>query len=234
MILTTITPYWGRPEALRIWMRAIDGATVPGVRHLIFFVGESPPDWFRLRYSYATHIQAEVFLGERGGDKSIAYWHTLGARLSSSKWIMKMDVDALPNVRYFRELLPILRGAREREWFNGGMVYATQGFSQSHLKEEQMPLTESTYTHLMNLRHLHCTCSKGPEATNFICRREDYLALGGGDSRFRGWGWEDYQQIYMLERYWRQSDPLPGEVTLANITHRCRLEISQPKARELW
>jgi len=147
---------------------------------------------------------------------------------------MKLDVDALPNVRYFRELLPILRGAREREWFNGGMVYATQGFSQSHLKEEQMPLTESTYTHLMNLRHLHCTCSKGPEATNFICRREDYLALGGGDSRFRGWGWEDYQQIYMLERYWRQSDPLPGEVTLANITHRCRLEISQPKARELW
>jgi len=73
-----------------------------------------------------------------------------------------------------------------------------------------------------------------PAASNFICRRGDYLKLGGCDARFKGYGWEDYQQIYMLERHQQGQDPLPGILTARTVTQRCRDEISRRKAKELY
>ena len=226
MMLTTITVYWNRPEALRIWLRCLKAAAVPEVRHLIYFVGESIPSWWD-KDSDGVFIRA-LHQFELPG-MSIGHYHNLGAQETNTEWIMKLDVDALPHANYFKALLPLLVLAKDREWFNGGMFYLKRYYTLLN------SFPTDVYEHIMRNRRSYSGSSYLlPAASNFICRRMDYLNLGGCDERFRGYGWEDYQQIYMLERSWLGRDPLPGELNLGNVTARCRDEISRPKARELW
>ena len=234
-MLTTITPFWQRPEMLRCWFPAVAGATFGNLKHLIFFVGEPIPDWVQKEYGCDPRFHLISQMGDVPGDLSIGHYHNLGARLACTEWIMKMDVDTLPNVHYFRELLPMLSRAGGREWFNGGMVYVDEAPTHTYLSAHQMPLSEKTYRHIMANRSSLCgRLSHGPAATNFICRTSEYLKLGGCDERFRGYGWEDYQQIYALESHYRGKDPLPGTLNEANVTQRCCREISRPKAHNLW
>jgi hypothetical protein len=235
-MLTTITPYWQRPDMLRVWFRAVKGATQPGMKHIVFFVGEPVPDWLAKEAQFDPAFHLVPRLEDTPGDLSIGHYHNLGAQLACSPWIMKLDVDTLPNVRYFQELLPMLEKARPAEWFNGGMVYVREEFTSKHLTADKMPLLEETYLKVMGNLRSYCggPGSGGPAATNFICRRTEYLRLGGCDERFRGYGWEDYQQIYMLEHNFLGAKPLGGVVTFDNVTRRCCHEISRPKARELW
>src|SRR4051812_41626972 len=118
-MLTTITPYWNRPEMLRGWAKAIRGAATPGVTHVIYFIGTPPPDWWP-DASRDLPIQT-VFRPELPG-KSIGFYHNLGAEKAQTEWIMKLDVDTVPHSGYFSALLKVLAGAKEREWFNGGML----------------------------------------------------------------------------------------------------------------
>jgi len=226
MILTTITVYWNRPEALRIWLRCMKAATLPEIRHLVYFVGEPVPAWWN-EDTKGFNITALHQFESPG--LSIGHYHNLGAEETNTEWIMKLDVDALPHAGYFKELLPVLVSARQREWFNGGMFYLNRYYTllnsfHTDLYQQVManPRTYSASSYLL------------PAASNFICRRMDYLNLGGCDERFRGYGWEDYQQMYMLERAWLGRDPLPGELNYENVTRRCRDEISRPKAKQLW
>lgn len=227
-VLTTICPYWGRPEALGVYLEALRGASIPEVRHLVLFAagdqgGVTPPSaQFR-------------FVGIVGPPNcSIGYFHDKGVEMAETEWVMKSDVDVLPNVRYYRELLPILQSAEPREWFNGGYLYLKRGFSESSLVENFMPIEEEDYKFVMeNKPLLSDKPYREPAGSNFVCRREEYLKLGGSDPRFRGWGWEDYQQLYMLDAYFRGDDPLPGPVNDVNVTQRCRDEISRLRASQL-
>jgi hypothetical protein len=231
-LLTTITPYWRRPDSLRVWLAALRGASIVGVRHLIYFVGEPIPVWFGTETAGLPIVA--ISCPEAPG-ASIGYYHNVGAKAASSDWIMKLDVDAIPNVRYFRELLNVLQTAREREWFNCGMVFMSPSATAQSLDLGRMPLSAETFTRItLNLRSHSQNSFARPEASNFCCRRTEYLQLGGSDPRFKQWGWEDYQQLYMLERHWRQCDPLPGPLDIANVTQRCRDEIGRPKAAELF
>jgi hypothetical protein len=228
-LLTTITPFWGRAEALAVWSAAIKGASIPEVRHLVFFVGEQPPLGWEEEMN---PFDVSVIRCQGPSGRSIGYYHNIGVELANTEWIMKMDVDCLPNVRYFKELYLRLAIAKPREWFNGGMFYAGQSVSNALLTKSGMPLTESVYKDIVQSQS--CLNMMGAlGGSNFICRREDYLAMGGCDSRFHGWGWEDYQQLYALEKQRLGMDPLPGPLTLANVTQRCRDEIARPKARDL-
>lgn len=230
-MLSTITSVWQRGVALRIWFEAVKAATQPGMKHFIFFVGEHVPDWMQkeLQYNPAFILVSNPKMVP--GEKSIGFFHNEGARMASTEWMMKLDVDAIPNVRYFKELLPILQNARPREWFNGGMLLLNRDASYSVLAGG--PLTEDVYKDVM-LDRITLASPSYPVSTNFICRRQDYLDLGGCLDGFKGWGWEDYQQIYMLESHHRQCDPLPGDVNISNVTSRCRDEISRPRAKQLW
>ncbi len=221
MILTTITAVWNRPDTLKVWLEAIRAAHHPDVNHLLFFVGERAPGELLAEGIWAVEAS--------GVELSIGHWHNVGASMATSEWIMKLDIDALPNPRYFKGLLPVLYLAKPREWFNGGMLYLSRAASLA------LCLDESSYARIMNDPSPYSgTSFLRPAGTNFICRREEYLALGGCDERFRGYGWEDYQQIYMLEKYQRGTSPLPGRVDLTNVTWRCRDEISRVKAWELF
>ena len=225
MTLTTITPVWNRPEALKVWLKTIRAAAHSEVNHLLFFVDERAP---RDVDDFTDLWVVEV----TGKEYGIGHWHNVGARMLTSEWIMKLDVDTLPNPRYFKELLPILAWAAPREWFNGGMLYLTR---KSSVQLETKDLSERSYTEIIeNPGFYSCSSYLRPAGTNFICRRQEYLDLGGCDERFVGYGWEDYQQIYMLERHQRQACPLPGRLDVMNVTWRCRDEISRTKAWELF
>jgi len=229
-ILTTITAYWQRPEMLCSWVKAIRNQS-PAVRHLVYFVGEAPPDWWA-QETAGSGITGMV--REEKPGLSIGHYHNLGAEQADTEWIMKIDVDTLPSANYFKELLPILGAARPREWFNGGMLYMNKHCSATLLADANLPLSLRNYTMVMTSLGTYSASSYLlPAATNFICRRDDYLELGGCDPRFRGYGWEDYQQIHMLETHWLQRSPLGRGVTIENATLRCR-DLSRRKARELW
>lgn len=227
MILTTVTPYWNRPDMLKGWLEAIRGATHSQVQHWIYFVGEAPPNWWS---EAVGDLPVRTIHRPEPPGFSIGYYHNLAAITASTEWIMKMDIDVVPNVRYFRQLLQLLHGAQEREWFNGGMVY----LSRAATNRLTFPVSEQTYSGIMAVPRAY-TSGNGhePAGSNFICRRTEYLKLGGCLTAFRGYGWEDYQQLYMLERFRRGQDPLPGHLSVDNVTGRCRDEISRPKAKEL-
>lgn len=231
-VLTTVTPFWGRPEMLEIWLQAVIGAKHPEVANIIFFVGEDPPsDWVERTIPHGIQTYRAVNTEQ----KSIAHYHDQGFFFASSEWVMKLDIDCLPNVRFFESLLSILRTAKEREWFNCGMFYVSQRISETMLSLRDMPVSENIYRFIMGHRNVCAATSFDlPAGSNFICRRKDYLDLGGSDKRFRGYGWEDYQQLYMLERNWLGSDPLTGRLDMSNVTQRCRDEISRKKAFALW
>ena len=95
-MLTTITPYWGRPDMLRKWAKALESAHVPGQTvHILFCVGESLPDCARVPYIHSYFCQEAPGL-------SIGHYHNLGAELANTPWIMKLDLDALPHAGFFR------------------------------------------------------------------------------------------------------------------------------------
>jgi hypothetical protein len=230
MKLTTITPYWNRPEMLKGWVHAMRGASLTEVDHIIYFIGTPPPDWWA---SETTGLPLQSIYQSESPGLSIGHYHNLGAARSQSEWIMKLDIDVIPNVNYFASLLPLLACAPERAWYCGGMLMLSRNTS-ARLK---LPLSMSDYQRIISVPRLYTSATGWlPQGTNFICRREEYLKLGGCDERFRGYGWEDYQQIYMLERHQLGGSglPLPGLVDLDNVTRRCRDEISRKKAFELY
>lgn len=230
-ILTTITPYWGRPETLKHMIARISAARCPGVAHLFLFIGEPIPDWWVHKTSH--FVGGAVFIDDAPG-KSIGYYHNLGAKLCSSPWMMKLDLDAMPHTTYFKKLLPVIAKAKPREWFNGGMFFLNKYYSNFILGNDDSVLTEATVQQILRNPTSYTNSSYMiPQASNFICRREEYLTLGGCDERFQGWGWEDYQQLYMLDRYERGKDPLVEKVTVANVTQKCRDIIGRPKALQL-
>lgn len=234
-LLTTITVYWGRPDVLRTWLSALKGATVLDVEHIIYFVQEDPPDWWgHESENFVTTIRSDLPF-----DTSIGHYHNEGARLARTRWIMKLDIDTIPNVRFFTELLSILPGAKDREWFNCGMFYMAPTTSTLNLIPSRMPLDSNNFTRIVGSPKSNLLPGyQKPAGTNFICNRNDYLNLGGCLSGFQGYGWEDYQQIYMLEKYYALATygrvPLPGVLSLNNVTQRCRDEISRRKAQELY
>lgn len=227
-MLTTITPYWGRPQILTLWLKALHAAFHSDVEHLVLVIGEPLPDIDPTPNIRFVGVQVKP-------DKerpSIGYYHNMGATLANSEWIMKLDVDAIPNVEYFTRLLAVIKKAKEREWFNGGMFYANKTASSAYLTQILQPALYAKA--VRDVTSYAPVAYRRPCASNFICRKSDYLGLGGCDPRFRGWGWEDYQQLYMLERNQRGEDPLEGPIDAQNVTRRCRDEISRPKAKELF
>lgn len=230
-LLTTITPVWRRSEMLRGWLKSIKGASIPEVRHFVYFVGEYPPDWWLPEVG--EYPVTTLYRSEKPG-LSIGHYHNLGARNASGEWIMKMDVDTIPHMNFFNSLLPVIATAKPREWFNVGMLYINQVATDVFLRDSYLPISESIYDVICKARQRVCAGYILPQATNFVCRKEDYLSFGGCSGEFKGWGWEDYQQIYDLEWHQQGQDPLPGVVDSIYVTRRCRDEISRPKALELW
>lgn len=225
-ILTTITPFWDRPETLGRWLRSIQLCPDVGVHHILI----SPfvfPAWAIQRIQSWGRV--EVLVTDDPAPLSIGHYHNLGAKMAESEWIMKMDVDCLAHTQFFNGLVEVLQTAKSREWFNVGMHWMEKAGSANELREDCLPITLNGFRNKVD----RFARAGGAGGSNFVCRRDDYLRLGGSVYGFRGWGWEDYQQVYMLEKYFLGRDPLPGDVTINNVTVRCRNEITKRRISDL-
>jgi Glycosyltransferase like family 2 len=230
-ILTTITPVWNRADMLLVWLQNLLKRHHPQVQHILLFVEpRATPVWCS---ETPEHIKV-VHIDEAPG-KSIIHYHELGMQMAETEWVMKLDIDTLPNIRFFSELLPILETAAPREWFNVGMLYVNKLASLGYFNRDRLPVSESVYRDAMEHRNtISHSAWRLPAGTNFVCRTSDYLDAVNSNPGFKGYGWEDYFQIYQLEREWLQADPLPGHIDFNNVTQRCRDQISRIKAVELW
>ncbi|QDP54873.1 MAG: putative glycosyltransferase like family 2 [Prokaryotic dsDNA virus sp.] len=201
-------------------------------RHIVYLVG---PNTLPNALIEEMSKRNFLFLSSEQEYRSIGHYHNEGFNRAETDWVMKLDVDALPHEEYFQAMLDRIIHAEHREWFNGGMLYLHRGASAGMLQLDQLPITRDRHHYIArNIKQFSSSSYQLPAATNFACRKKDYFSFGGTDDRFRGWGWEDYMVIYMLERLWRGVDPLAGEVNFHNVTRRCRDEIGRPRSAELY
>jgi len=128
---------------LTIWLKAVCANPHPEVNHLLFVVGKKPE--FLREYGCSALLDIEMV---SDAPRSIGHYHNLGAKVSSSEWIMKLDIDCVPHTNYFTELVEVLREAGPREWFNGGMYYLERFGAVSHLTPGKMPVSPEDYYRL--------------------------------------------------------------------------------------
>jgi predicted glycosyltransferase involved in capsule biosynthesis len=203
---------------LRSWLRCLMDASIPEVKHLIL-----APGYTKENFKWLDHPQIQVIFPSAGKTFDIGHLHNIGISQANSDWVMKLDVDCMMHTSFFKELLDYISGVQGHcNWFNIGMFYLKPGPSLFFKNSERKELNEemaSTFIH------------GSPTGSQFVCKRATYLHGGGCLSDFHGYGWEDYQQLYMLASNNFVRDPLPGEVTLENVTNRCRDEISRKYTR---
>lgn len=222
-ILTTVTPYWGRPEALRAFLRGLRACTREGIVHVIYFVQCQPPEWFGAE---ATVGKIEVCMCPYPLGTSIGHYHNHGFHEAKSPWVMKLDIDCVPHPLMFDAILcKLIPNAGSREWFNLGMYCLDHKVSNSFFHVNKIPMGVLDFYRLGSQVSNFVPLS----GSNFLCRREDYFSFGGCDPRFRGYGWEDYQQLYGLEENLKRR-PLFPSVNLDTVTTLCRENLSRKKA----
>lgn len=209
------------------WASHMREACHPEVQHLVFFVNEQIPGWRLLLPDNFWFVMAPCH-----PRTSIGHHHNRGASISESAWVLKLDIDTVAHQDYWNALLPILKTAGEREWFNCGMGYLKHQPSESLAPG----ITGADVLRLLQSPRSHFDNWKGcPSGTNFVAPRLAYLEHAQCDARFRGYGWEDYQQLHALERWQLGKDPLEGcQITAKNVTQLCRDRIGIRKSRELW
>lgn len=235
-VLTTVTVYWSRPLMLKLWMAALHHSKEKEkVRHLVLFVNEPVPEWFLAEKP--SHVEGIAVSAPPNKPFSIGTFHDQAAReLVPTPWMMKMDVDTLANPFYFADLVALLEDTSvERKWYCGGMFYTGRRTAQSLQGNSFNPLPMSSYQFIMNHRKEHCngTGWSLPGGTQFICRRQDYLNMGGCGNGFQGWGWEDYWQVWQLQRQFLRRAPF-DDLRVKTVTQMCRDRIARPLLLDLW
>lgn len=229
--ITTITPYWGRPEAFRYFEHSLDGClrTVETNRfahHLVLLAGESKWKYLDpMRPPRHSRLELVECCAPEG--MSIGHYHNIGAEMAKTEWIMKLDVDCLIHPNFFVSLHRLLGTAKPRQWFNIGMLHMPSDVTD----EARKHLWDVCYfDSLVQSRSKWAQGSyKNPVGSNFVCRREDYLLNAKCHLDFAGYGWEDYYQMYHLEKNYLGKRPIDG-ATFGNVTQKCRGILSRQKA----
>ena len=228
MKLTTITPYWNRPEMLRLWIRNAHLNAHPDVTHILIAPDQKlkkDPDLQEAQARGIEVVTPSSDLPPGEWRRSIGHWHNYGARLVRTQWMMKLDVDCFHHRFFWKHLFGMLEEATPRQWFNVGM------FMTEKTRPFPVPLGYGDY---LNTATMLFAAGKRPVSSQFVCRVKDYMDAGACSVEFRGYGWEDYYQLYGLQRQYLGADPLPGYVGEENVTQRCRDDIGRPQAAWLY
>lgn len=232
-IITTITPYRDRPDHLNAWMKCVNRASNAYMRHLLIVPGGmKKTDAAIFRNNDIGFIELHEPKDLPSGIMTIGHWHNWAAKeLVTTPWIMKMDVDCLAHTEFFNALVEHVLVAGQREYFNIGFFNMSR--TASTIVGSGLPYAKYR-SMLDDLKRITGKADAQPAGSHFVCRTADYLDCGGCLPEFVGYGWEDYQQLYMLERMRIGDDPLHGIVDIHNVTQRCRDEISRPRCRSLF
>lgn len=237
--ITTVTPYFNRPEMLKLWKRSVSNSD-PGIwEHRLYVLGEESRQQVEKHAPWPEHVVISFHPhNPEEGPFTIGHWHNRGAREADSTWFMKLDADVFAFPSFWLAMEEELGRMEAKNnpalWCNVGFFYLTRMATDMARRSALNDRTEDYFR--CNLNSVRWTHKPHlPAASQFICRRETYLELGGCHPDFKGYGWEDYQQLYMLERNF-QGKPLykPGELQLDTITGTLREDLSRSRARALY
>lgn len=157
---------------------------------------------------------------------NIGLAHNYGATLSVGEYILKQDVDCIPYVGFYVELLNHIDTLRSNKklWSNLGVFYCNERFSKECLSDI---VTKEIYNQAKHnpdcKEEIKFACGNC-----FLVNRNHFIEIGGCSKSFEGWGWEDYQVCYFLEKSLNPQLTL-SSCTLETIVSVCREEIARPK-----
>ncbi|MDK3023791.1 glycosyltransferase [Cupriavidus taiwanensis] len=163
------------------------------------------------RHGYGYHR-----LGTEHLPFSIGRARNAAAQCGLSDYIMFQDVDLMPYVGFYRDVLreAVINGLDESvdNFLMFGVIYLTE--SATHNFRQMAPgLRRQKYIQLL-LQNDQSAIEKFSTGTSVTVWRRDYfLATGGNDPDFNGWGYEDLEYACRAIRR-RKKFPLPSEFAL--------------------
>lgn len=220
--LAILIPYRHRLTNLRILLSNIRQVRARNLEFHLISLGDSS-DEVRLLCESA-NVNYHFVAHDRVFQIGVAL--NYGAKCTTADYILKQDVDCLPPPGFYdRVLMYIDELAHDpKAWANVGVFYCNRWFSNKFLNEL---VSEKTYL-LAKHKSRFKERLKNACGNCYLVQRLHYLALGGCSERFIGWGWEDYQVAYFLEKALHPHFELSSH-ELPTITAVCRDEIARPK-----
>ncbi|MFJ4292387.1 glycosyltransferase [Cupriavidus sp. NPDC089707] len=147
---------------------------------------------------------------------SIGRARNAAAQCGLSDYIMFQDVDLMPYTGFFRDVLreAIINGLDDSvdNFLMFGVIYLTESATKE-FRDTEPELRRQKYIQLL-LQNNKTAIEKFSTGTSVTVWRRDYfLATGGNDPEFNGWGYEDLEYACRAIRR-RKKFPLPSEFTL--------------------
>ena len=223
--VSVLIPYRNRLDTFRVLADNVSVVDKANVEFHVISMGDSDPlvsvlcKRSGLHYHYLPHV--EMF--------QIGLAHNFGATIATGQYILKQDVDCLPYDGFYDQVLTFIADelTEPRAWANVGVYYCNEWFSKTYLTGR---ITRDIYDLAKDAHKASCNYASG---NCFLANREDYLQIGGCSERFRGWGWEDCQVAYCLEKSYNPEFRLSA-YELETIIDVCRDEITRPKNRATY
>jgi predicted glycosyltransferase involved in capsule biosynthesis len=220
--LAIITPYRERLESLRAFVDSVRDVSKDEVEFLLVVLGDANLEVETLcrsagvRHHFVNH----------SGPFQIGQALNIGATVSTADYILKQDIDLIGYDGFYLDLLEFmnrnLKG--ERDFLNLGYYYMTDAYTKQFLSGRVSKAL------LQNIQPRDLDQFGIPCGSAFLVNRKHYLSFGGTHSGFKGYGWEDYYVLYMLQTL-KQPEFRLKEYSLRSITDRCRDEIARPLNR---
>ena len=214
-LLTTITPYRGRPAELARLCAHLAALRHPQVWHLVVAPGGLPPDEAALLARHGIELACPPDLPH--GRMTIGHWHTWAiAEAVRTPYAMKLDVDCIPVPGCWDAVLARSPELAAGQWFNCGVVMASE--RATALLDHHIPLQAGDAQAIV-------TEAGGQRAVvngAWVCACDAYLASGADPDGFVGYGWEDYRQHLALALHATGRLPIPAGLSEDDLLPACR------------
>lgn len=147
---------------------------------------------------------------------SVGRARNVGAQLASNRFIMFQDVDLLPYNGFYNDVLGEIEIQKLNIYYERflmfGVIYLTQAATQEYLSTQKNIRKNAFIQHLLDDDKSRIEkFSTGTSVT--VWNRNYFLASGGNDPDFRGWGYEDIEFMCRAIRKVKKH-PLPDEFAL--------------------
>ncbi|CAM3269864.1 glycosyltransferase [Cupriavidus taiwanensis] len=200
----------------RLTFARMDTDLPDGVEILIVDDGSPQALAVRLEAECRTHGYAYHRLQTEHLPFSIGRARNAAAQCGLSDYIMFQDVDLMPYAGFYREVLgeAVVNGLDESvdNFLMFGVIYLTEAATQDFKKMDPR-LRRQKYIQML-LQNDQSAIEKFSTGTSVTVWRRDYfLATGGNDPDFNGWGYEDLEYACRAIRR-RKKFPLPSEFAL--------------------
>lgn len=220
--ISVVIPYRNRQDNLEVLLSNLKNVSTTYVDFHLISLGDANTLLSKKCEDAGVNFHYQDYQGLFSIGKAI----NTGAKLVKGEYILKQDVDCLPYPGLYEKLVEHTISIDDNKfaWANIGVYYCNSYFSQKYLHG---PVTYETY---LNAKYNDSYKEKLKIACGncFLVNREHYLEIGGISDRFHGWGWEDYQLLYYLEKAFNPAFKL-SSYNERSVVKNCREELARPK-----